>query len=453
MRVNLPIRFSQFDPQWSGQLLGHNHDPKYSIYNFGCLLCSLANVCRYYGKNETPLTLQEKLKALPEGWGFTKDSGLYTWGSLSKIYPDIIEQRVITPLELTDAEINEMKAALDQGKPVLVNIDYNPKTVERDDHFSLLVDYDPADENNFTLADTLGGLYRSLRTYLAWFKPSARKTIEQYIIYSGPINTLVSNSAPVSPNIAIPSPLPDGQTEIVVPALPENYSAIVHGSTQWDEVIKNYGVGKPPEQTDFGEINARILSATKPAEKVVVTDGHASQQWAELVEYLELGKYPNEATFEDAKRVIAGIKSTQTTLDNRRIEAEKLAAQKDILVTNQTIEIGNLKKQVINLTKLHKAEVTALIANTPTFVKLKSQFETVVKDLQADVDSHIQTEGELRLQLSDAQVEQGVKTVTGIVNAAGSKNNVDIFTTVIEAVSYFGKLGIEVLSKVKSLKK
>lgn len=427
-KVNLPVRYSQFDPRWANELLGYNTDPKYSIYNYGCLLTSLANVCKYYQKDETPATLNEKLKE-PAIAGFEKGGGLYDWGSLPKIYPDIIEKHVVTPDPLTDEQVNEIKQALDQGLPVLVCLDYNPKTVAREDHFSLLVDYDPADENNFTLADTLGGLLRSLRTYLAWFKPSARVTIESYTIYSGPAATSPVENLPVQTNTIIPNPQS---------ALPANYAAIVHGSTEWDQVVAKYGNGKNPDQANFGEVeqeinkqvDGKVSERVATPEKIVVTDGHAALQWAQTVEYLELGKQPNDALFEDAKRVIAGLKSAKTDYDNKRIEAEKQAAQRDILITNKDAEISTLKKQVSRMEKLQKAEIDGLIKSIPSFAKLKVQYEGAIRELQTDLTKALEDAGGLRIQLSDTQVEQGIKQAVDFSKAVASGNQKDILTIV-----------------------
>ena len=183
MRVNFDIVYDQGDSRWGSEFLGFNTQLPYNLANYGCLDSCLAMVCKYFGKGEDPLALNNYLKSKK---GFTVDSGLYIYGSLTRCYPDIIEKRTETPSLITDAQIQEIKTALDSGFPVVCQIDYNPKTVANDMHFVAIVDYNPNDENDFTIADPLGGQFKSLKSYLGWWKPNARKTIEQYIIYEGP---------------------------------------------------------------------------------------------------------------------------------------------------------------------------------------------------------------------------------------------------------------------------
>src|SRR4051812_41576693 len=114
MKLTLPVLYSQLDEKWAKLLLGTNTDPKFTIGNFGCLVADLAMALTYYGKNETPATLNEKLKPLP---GF-KNGGEYLHGSITKLYPDVTEKVVVTPDLLTDGQVQEIKSALDAGHPV-----------------------------------------------------------------------------------------------------------------------------------------------------------------------------------------------------------------------------------------------------------------------------------------------------------------------------------------------
>lgn len=174
---------------------------------------------------------------LKPGKGFAAGSGNYVPGAISLIHPEITEKIINTPQKLTDAQIGEIKGALDARFPVVVQIDVNPKTVENDTHYSPLVDYDNADENNFTLADTLGGQAVSLKKYLGFLRPSARESIYRYIIYSG------------NP------PKDDGKT-VVVPA--DIYPNIIHGSTEWDKTVGEYLPGRDPKTTPFEDVRSVV---------------------------------------------------------------------------------------------------------------------------------------------------------------------------------------------------
>jgi hypothetical protein len=182
-KLNLNTLFSQRDGRWGNILLGFNTNPSYNIANYGCLVTCLAMISNYYGKGDNPLTINEKIKQVN---GFVS-GGNYVWGSLTKFYGDIQEKLTNTPQKLTDAQINEIKQAIDAGYPVMFQIDFNPETAPTDMHYVLCVGYDESDENNFQIADPWTGQIHSLKDYLRGTRPSARITIEQYIIYQGPV--------------------------------------------------------------------------------------------------------------------------------------------------------------------------------------------------------------------------------------------------------------------------
>ena len=139
----------------------------------------------YFGHNTNPGTMNKFLKDVT---GFS-NGGFYNWGYISRIFKDIKEHWVCTPDPLIDAQINEIKEALDNGFPVMVQLDSNPKTVKTDMHYGLLIGYDPLDENNFTMIDPIDGKIVSTKRYLGWWRPNARRTIEQFIIYEGAVST------------------------------------------------------------------------------------------------------------------------------------------------------------------------------------------------------------------------------------------------------------------------
>jgi len=175
---------SQRDPRWSGTLLGFNTEPQYTIGMFGCLLIGLTVACNYYGKDETPLTLNKKLKVVK---GFS-NGGFYNWGFIEKIFPDIDEQWIGNfPKPLTDTQMKVINDALDKRYPVMVEIDFNPLTSPTDMHYVLLTARNKNDENDFTMMDPWTGSLGSLKFYLKGTRPTARKSIEQVIIYKGKI--------------------------------------------------------------------------------------------------------------------------------------------------------------------------------------------------------------------------------------------------------------------------
>lgn len=236
MKVKLPLVFSQWDSRWASKLLGFNTAAQYNFYNYACLICCLAMLSRYYGKDESPVSINDRLKALGAGKGFTTGSGNYVWGGIHLIFGDIKENLTRTPSPLTDDQLNQIRSSLDAGHPVMFQIDVNPRTVANDQHWVLCVDYDPNDENNFTIADPLGGKIRSLKDYLGWFRPGARNTIEAFVLYEGP--------------------KPQNVGMIQVPE--DIYPNIIHGSTEWDKTVAEYLKNNDPKQTHFEDVRSVV---------------------------------------------------------------------------------------------------------------------------------------------------------------------------------------------------
>lgn len=177
--ISLSTYYSQWDDRWSKDLLGYNTNSKYNLYNYGCLVASLAMILKHSGVDINPGQLNEYLKREK---GFSM--GDYIWGSCNRLYEEIRSERLVsTPSTLTNAQMAEIRTSIDNKRPVILQLDYNPKTVQNETHYVVCVDYDPSDENNMTIIDPLGGIKRSLKDYLGWIRPSARNTIYQYIIY------------------------------------------------------------------------------------------------------------------------------------------------------------------------------------------------------------------------------------------------------------------------------
>jgi uncharacterized protein YvpB len=180
--IHLPQLFSQWDDRWAKEILGHNSpDSPYNLYNYGCTITCHAMIAQYLGYKESPSSINEKFK---KKGGFEDESGYYVWGTMAKLFTKVKDEIGInTPSPLSDDQMNEIKEELDNGNPVMLQIDYNPRTVEDDMHYVLCIGYNPDNENDLLIADPLGGVEKSLKKYLGRFRPSVRESIEQYIIY------------------------------------------------------------------------------------------------------------------------------------------------------------------------------------------------------------------------------------------------------------------------------
>lgn len=175
MKIRLPNLYSQQDTRWGNLMLGFNTSYPYNIFNYGCLLVSQSMICTYYGYTITPDKLNTSLKSED---GFVS-GGLYVWGTLPTIYP-IKEIKKDTPSKLTDIQIKEIKTAIDEGHPVMLQIDYKPATSALDMHYVVAIDFSSTD---FTVADPIDGTIKQLSTYSSNFK----KLIWQYVIYKAEV--------------------------------------------------------------------------------------------------------------------------------------------------------------------------------------------------------------------------------------------------------------------------
>jgi len=114
------VYLSQQDPQWKNDRLGLSTDPGDTLGAYGCALTSVAMLVSGHGYNETPQSLNEKLKKVG---GFS--SSLMVWGAISKVYPQITLRDQVS-CENTDAPLSKINAALDAGQPVVVRVDSSP---------------------------------------------------------------------------------------------------------------------------------------------------------------------------------------------------------------------------------------------------------------------------------------------------------------------------------------
>jgi hypothetical protein len=119
MAFNL-VYLSQQDPQWKNDVLGFASDPKDTIGYVGCALTSVSMLLSGYGFQETPQSLNQKLKAKQ---GFV-DSGI-RWDVVSQVHPEVKLQSNIR-CETSDAPLGQIDAALNAGQPVVVRVDASP---------------------------------------------------------------------------------------------------------------------------------------------------------------------------------------------------------------------------------------------------------------------------------------------------------------------------------------
>ncbi len=348
IKVTLPILYSQWDARWAKILLGFNTDTKYDLYNYGCYVTSWAMVCRYYGKEIDPAQLNEKLKALGAGKGFA-NAGDYVPGAVHLLYGDIKETLTRTPSTLTDAQLGEIRTALDNNYPVLIGIDVNPRTVDYESHFVVVVDYNPNDENDLTIADPLGGRLHSLKDYLGWLVPGVRKTIYSYVITQGP------------------KPKYGGE---MIPILREHYDLYVKNHDQWHKLVHYLKPDADPNGTLFEDMQTVIagiksratdlenqlytaVEAKKLAEQEVVNQkdklANVEAECQRQIK-LKIAEYDAlKATIPDVEKLRGQYEGTIKDLEGQLREAQKQVGLRDLEITKlkSEVEVVNLLDKLI----------------------------------------------------------------------------------------------------------
>lgn len=106
----------QNDDAWKNTPLGHS---KETIGSWGCLLTSVTMMLNGIGYNETPVTVNDKMKG---AGGF--QGALFIPSVLPYVWPNCAYQDM-QPCETVPAPIPYIDAAVAAGKPVILQVDWN----------------------------------------------------------------------------------------------------------------------------------------------------------------------------------------------------------------------------------------------------------------------------------------------------------------------------------------
>jgi hypothetical protein len=118
----------QNDEKWKNTKLGHSSE---TIGGWGCLLTSVTMMLNGMGYNETPETVNEKMKS---SGGF--QGAFFIPSMLPYAYPNVI-YKDMQPCESFPAPIQLIDAAIAAGKPVILQVDWN-KQAGIQTHFVLV---------------------------------------------------------------------------------------------------------------------------------------------------------------------------------------------------------------------------------------------------------------------------------------------------------------------------
>lgn len=118
----------QNDPKWKDKPLGFS---KTGIGSWGCLLTSVTMMLNGMGYNETPETVNEKIKAIG---GF--QDACFIPSTVPYAFPNVMYKGP-QPCESSPAPVGLIDAALAAGKPVILQVDWN-KQAGIQTHFVLV---------------------------------------------------------------------------------------------------------------------------------------------------------------------------------------------------------------------------------------------------------------------------------------------------------------------------
>ena len=211
MKVNLPQKFSQNDPRWKGSLLGTAG----TIGAYGCLETDATMVADYYGSNDTPLTLNEKLKAN----GGYSGGNLFVWSAFAKLFGLKYSGQFSNDEALTKNQMDQIRSQIDKGYPVFLQIDTVPQTSALDEHWILAIDYDGDD---FIVQDPWDG---STKRITSW------GVLPQKLIYAW---CWFEGKVPAS-----------GSDDVLMEIKSSLYSFLVGRSTVAKEVAEFLGIADP----------------------------------------------------------------------------------------------------------------------------------------------------------------------------------------------------------------
>jgi hypothetical protein len=116
-----PNFLSQRDPRWINEKLGF--DDTVTIGTDGSTLVCLTMFVNGYGFQETPSSMNRKLKDMGSGIGFL--GSLLVWPGLTRAFPKIIFHRIVVCRD-QPAPLDEINASLDSGQALLIEIDQSP---------------------------------------------------------------------------------------------------------------------------------------------------------------------------------------------------------------------------------------------------------------------------------------------------------------------------------------
>lgn len=326
IKIFLQKTFSQNDSRWKNATLGL----KGTIGAYGCLMTDATMVANYYGADETPLTLNEKLKAN----GGYSGGNLFVWGAFAKLFALKYSGQFSNDAALTKAQMDQIKGAIDKGYPVFLQIDTVPATSGLDEHWVLAIGYNGDD---FIIQDPWDGGTKRITSWGV----TAQKLIYAWCWFEGKVPAQV------------------GDATIEIPVTERDW--LVGRATVAKEVAIYLGIGDPdraPLDTFTkviagikGSVTAVQTELQQTKEKLAISD----QEVANRIE--QIGRIEEQAT-ADKKYYLAQIDNLNKTYKGLP-EALRIAEGRVTALQGQVDDAKKAQGKAQNETAQVKAQLEA----------------------------------------------------------------------------------------------
>lgn len=112
-----PVKYSQQDPRWKNGKLGFSGD---TLGTHGCALTAVSMYLKGFGFEIRPDSLNDRLKSVTGFMG-----AAIVWGAVPALFPQVKYKNIIICRD-SDAPLNQINAAISNGHPVVVEVDYSP---------------------------------------------------------------------------------------------------------------------------------------------------------------------------------------------------------------------------------------------------------------------------------------------------------------------------------------
>ena len=212
------LNLYQNDPQWKDKPLGFG-DASSTIGLYGCLLTSLAIVANAYGANETPDTVNEKMKGIQA----FQNQWIKAF-MIGKALPTVRWVRAVECEGAVPAPIAELDSWLAGGGQVVVQVDYMP---------------DPGIQGHWIVIYTKQGDTYQIRDPWKSARPQSTSLVERYG-FGGSLEQLILSviflenpAAPVAATTkaAASSPAPATQTSAASKKISLTVSTLIEALT------------------------------------------------------------------------------------------------------------------------------------------------------------------------------------------------------------------------------